>query len=154
MEYTTTVVPNKGRFATTNFGIPDSILPSERAAALKVVRSIRQGSGTDAAKLLEQPTTRMAMRHWGHICSADELKRLSRLNRPKLSQLHQLLRIEISVLEKESKLQIVENSQQGSWGEYAQAESTLTEAIPNFLTATQFDPRKSIFREGRWIRPN
>ena len=133
--------------------LSDTITPDERRQALKVVRMIRQGNGLEAARLLRQPAAKKAFRHWTHICSVDELTRISLLNRPTLSQLHQLLSIELSIVNNQSKTRITEESQARSWGEYAQAKSTIAGVMPSFRTATRFDPGNSIFRAGRWLKP-
>lgn len=133
--------------------LSDAIKPEERQQTLQIVRMIRRGKGIEAAELLAQPNASKAFRHWAHVCSVEELTRISLLNRPTYSQLHQLLRIELSILNNESKTRISEESQGRSWGEYAQATSTITGVIPSFRTATRFDPQKSIYRGGRWINP-
>ncbi len=103
--------------------------------------------------MLARPEADAALRHWKNICSVAELVRISKLNRPTLSDLERLLKIELSIIKRDSKTQIIEKIQGRTWGKFVQAESTIGGAIPSFKTATEFDPEKSIYRAGRWLNP-
>ena len=129
--------------------IPDSA----RQTALRVVQLIRQGEGLDAVKVLNSAGAEEALRYWLQICSVGELKRIAQLNRPTLEQLHKVLQIELSVIKNESPVQIESATQGADWGEYALAGVDANGTIPTFRSATKFDPSKSLFRNGQWIRP-
>ncbi len=130
------------------------IEPADQQLALRIVRSIRQGQGSEATQLLLQPEVRSSLRHWNPICAVDELNKMASLNRPTLSQLNKLLQIELSIINDESQAEVDGRNNAENWGESAQASPMLTGLIPSFENATEFDPAKSIYRAGRWVEPN
>ncbi len=129
------------------------VTETERKLALQVVRMIRQGNGIEAAGLIEQPATASALSRWSSICSLDELKRIGMLNRLTTSQLHLLLKIELSILQN-SEPGRVESDRQRRWSEYAMSRSTIAGAITGYKTATRFNPEESTYRNGVWVKPN
>jgi uncharacterized membrane protein YgaE (UPF0421/DUF939 family) len=133
----------------TDTTIPDAA----KQMALRVVRLIRQGNGLEAFQRLNADGAAEALRHWKQVCSIEELKRIAQLNRPTLEQLHKLLQVELSIVKDQSPAQIERTTQGADWGEYAFAGADVNGTIPTFRNATKFDPAKSLFRNGEWIRP-
>jgi hypothetical protein len=126
---------------------------AQRELALNVVRLIRRGKGGEAAELMAQTETESALQPWASVCPPEQLKRIARRNQPTVSQLRQLLQIELAILNREPPA-TANSSQRRSWSDDATTTSAIDGMITSFKSATQFDPEKSVFRNGSWVRPD
>jgi hypothetical protein len=131
----------------------DRITDADRNVALTVVRMVRRGQGSEAVKILNRPATSDSLKHWGKICSEQEIRRMARLNRPTVEQIRRLLQLEVSLINRDTAEDLARQSLSKDWSSVARAPSSLGGAMPSFRHATDFDPDKSIYRNGVWSRP-
>lgn len=88
--------------------------------------------------------------HWSETLSKKELIEISRANRTSPDQFRKLLQIEFQIRNPNPNVQ---NESETRWGPLATSRSQANNRIPSLENATPFDPRKSIFRDGKWIAP-
>lgn len=132
----------------------------QRNQLIELVQAIRQEKQAQTLVLLATLQTeklRSALEPFGELCSAEELEQIAGVNRPNKSQLSKLLQLEIALLEnlEEGSESTRANSlkRPKDWGDFATAPTSNLEASPSFENLTPFDPKRSIFRNGDWIRP-
>ena len=125
---------------------------------LKLVQAIRMENSEQAIELLSSQDNRAIFQSWSEICSLEELNRIARVNRPSQPQLSKLLRIELQILSSTdastSETPIaIETGRRQNWGDFATQVSGLLSEVPSFENVTSVDPRQSVYRAGRWVRP-
>ena len=125
---------------------------SEKELMLKVVVAIRQENSNTARDLLNSDPNRESLKKWSRLCTLQELDRMAAAERPNTSQLRKLLSVELAVRQPEtaSPKPVKSNS---SWGELAMQPAPKFNGLPTFANATEFDPGKSVYRNGVWVRP-
>ncbi len=125
---------------------------------LELVQSIRMENSDHAVKLLSSENNREIFQKWSDICSLEEIDRIAGVNRPSKPQLSKLLQIELQILTNASAStgetpEAVPSGRQFNWGDFATQGSGFLGVVPSFENITAMDPRESVYRSGRWLRP-
>ncbi|MFK7766115.1 MAG: hypothetical protein AB8B55_02650 [Mariniblastus sp.] len=123
----------------------------DRERMLKLVHAIRREMADVENSLLKDNDKRKSYANWEEICSVAELDQIAAAERPSRVQLAKLLAIEIQVLQSESPA--VKPKQDRGWGDSATQPSAAIGVLPTFENVTRFDPRQSVFRDGKWDYP-
>lgn len=119
---------------------------------LNLVRAIRRGQKLDAVKWLNQPNLESMLMPWSTIVSVDELDSMARSTKLTASQLHRLVKIELSIVTNDSLSDSAED-RKTDWSEDAWAKASPDAELPSFKNITPFDPQKSTYRSGLWVKP-
>lgn len=130
----------------------------ENEMMLRLVRAIRREDSDQAIRLLGSQSNRVAIRKWSEICTPEEFDQIAKVNRPSKSQLGKMLQIEWQILtamrqSPDMKSGKIKTRRVETWGDFASQDSGNPRLVPSFENVTAMDPRKSIFRNGRWMRP-
>lgn len=124
---------------------------------LQLVQAIRKENSLQATKLLSTQANRAVFQNWSEICSLEEMDRIARVNRPSKPQLSKLLRIELQIrsanVVNDQGAAVLPSGRRQGWGDFAMQETGILSVVPSFENVTTIDPYKSVFRNGRWSRP-
>ena len=136
--------------------LPNSVSPSEIAAALEMVRMVRRGLREEALKRLTADSTVSSSTPWSDLVSIDQLTQMATQERLTQEQLHRLLQMELALLD--STFASASDSHRESttpedWTEMAQSGAATITEIPSFKNITPFDPEACVYRGNRWVRP-
>ena len=136
---------------------PEKRKPSDNTDArtrqrlLQAIRLIRQEDNESAIVILRSREVLRELEKWSDLASVIDVQAMTRSSRLSLSQLRKLLALEIALADPEYQLQA--SNRAPSWGEQAQNAMSGWTRLPSFENVTEFDPHKSVFRNGRWIKP-
>lgn len=125
---------------------------------LKLVQAIRKENFEQAVEMLSSRDKQAVFQIWSKTCSLEELNRIARVNRPSKPQLSKLLRIELQILSSADPLtgetpSTLPSGRRQSWGDFATQGTGFLSVVPSFENVTSIDPRNSVFRSGRWVKP-
>ena len=132
--------------------VNDAPTRAEQELILKVVVAIRQEDSDTAIGLLRSDQNRESIKKWSNLCTPEELDRIAAASRPSTLQLRKLLSVELAVRQPELTNSKPAMTKSG-WDELAMQPATQFSALPTFANVTQFDPSKSVYRNGIWVRP-
>jgi hypothetical protein len=130
----------------------DSVTADQKRLMLKLIHAIRKEKSDQAIKLLTPASNRNVFDLWSDDCGLEELDRMARVNRPGKSQLAKLLIIESRIMSPQTN-PVNPSGRKLNWGDFATQVSGTLGALPSFNNVTRFDPEKSVYREGRWVKP-
>ena len=117
---------------------------------LRCLQHLRRGETRQAGDLLAQPAVMNAAARSKDICSLAELKEMVLLNRLAPEQLERILRLERFLKHPETgALRKAPND----WGVQSRIPFGIWAEMPTFQNVTEFDPAKSLFRDGNWSDP-
>ena len=91
------------------------------------------------------------LENWSDLSSLADLQAMTDSSRLSRLQLRKLLTLELALQDSESPRQPAPPAD--SWAEQAQEPMHGWTQLPSFDNVTEFDPTKSIFRNGEWIKP-
>jgi hypothetical protein len=128
--------------------------PQARAKLLEAVRHARQGKGDVAARLVQRPEIRAELEAARAILSPDEFAAICRTKEPARAELAKLLRLELALEAASLPKLPPTNARQAAtaWSQtLKQPQAALRPVDIEHLT--EFNPRKSLFRGGKWVEP-
>lgn len=125
---------------------------------LRLILAMRKENSKEAIELLSSLDNQEIFQNWSEFCSLKELQRIARVNRPSMSQLSKLLRIELQIRSRANALKTenpntIQSAKRKNWGDFAMQGSGLLSLVPSFENATTIDPSQSVYRAGEWVRP-
>lgn len=121
-----------------------------REQLLQAVRLIRREDNASAVKILSSRDVLAELENWSDVISVKDLRAMTGSTRLSLPQLRTLLTLEIAL--QDSKTRPQRPGQSRDWSEQAQQPMSEWTQLPSFDNVTEFDPEKSIFRNGQWIK--
>lgn len=121
---------------------------------LKVVVAIRREDAETAAGLLGSRKNRESLKTLIQFCSLEELDRIAAAKQPSKPQLSKLLSVELAIGQSKPTANSSLNLSKAAWGDLAMEPVSEFGVLPNATNVTQFDPGKSVYRNGVWVRPN
>ncbi len=127
---------------------------------LEIVRLLRQGANSKVLLKLEDKSITSAIERWSEICSPKDLVQMAKQNRLQAEDLRRLLTIELAIENGQSVEQVISGQKSSDdslpydWGADAERAVPDMMLLPRLQSITEFDPRDTIFRSGRWTRPD
>lgn len=122
-----------------------------RQQLLQAIRLIRREDNASAIKILNTPDVLAELGKWSELVSAGDIRLMTGSTRLSLPQLRKMLTLEIAL--QDFKNQPQRSNQPLSWSEQAQEPMSGWTQLPSFENVTEFDPDKSVFRNGQWVKP-
>jgi hypothetical protein len=122
---------------------------------LEAVHHARRGKGDVAGRLIERPDMAEELAAVASIAGKDELLRICRAKELDDSQLRTLLALELALdpaLAVERASPPAAGGDARSWSQLLKAPQPPQKPL-DLLHLTEFDPRQSVFREGKWTEP-
>ncbi|MEE3370476.1 MAG: hypothetical protein VX346_14145 [Planctomycetota bacterium] len=144
---------------------PDRFRASDREQVeiqnrlLAALRALRRGSKSDALRIAQRPDVKQHLQRYEDILEHHELVTACTpgTNRRKLNPLilQKVIKLELAILFPTSPNPAVskEKSTGKSWSHLFKRTSPGPTLPLRLESLTEFDPRKSLFRNGAWIRP-
>jgi len=129
----------------------DAPTEAEKELMLKVVVAIRRENPDAAIDLLSSDQNRDSIRKWRKLCMPEELDRMAAANQLSKLQLRKLLSVELAIRQPELTNPKAATSK-STWGELAMQPAPKFKALPTFGNVTEFDPDKTVYRNGVWGR--
>ncbi len=131
---------------------PPPKLPTkaDRELMLRVVVAIRRENSEVAMGLIRSEENRKSFEKWEQLCTLEELTRIAAADYPSRSQLGRLLAVELAARQPETA-KLDPGSKKMTWGELAMEPGTEFSVLPTIANVTQFDPEKSVYRNGIWV---
>ena len=127
---------------------------SQRELMLKVIVAIRREDTETAAGLLSSRENRKSLKGLAQFCSLEELDQIAAAKQPSKLQLGELLSAELAIRQPEPTTNSRPQSNKTAWDDLAMEPVSEFSVLPNDTNVTQFDPGKSVYRSGVWVRPN
>lgn len=125
---------------------------TEKARMLELIYAIRRENSSKSKLLLDDDGNHKVFQKWKAYCSLAELKRIASAQRPSKVQLAKLLSIEIQILNSDTT-DITYPVRSKAWSDHASRPSSTIGVLPTFENATRFNPKQSVYRDGRWEEP-
>jgi len=124
----------------------------EKELMLKIVIAIRRENSETAIGLLGSAQNRESIKKLSNLCTLQELDLIATSDQPSKLQLRKLLSVELAIRQPgiASPQPVLSRS---SWGELAMQPAPKFSALPTFANVTEFDPNRSVYRNGVWVRP-
>ena len=144
---------------------PDRFRPSDREEIniqnrlLAALRALRRGSKSEALRISQHPDVKQHLKRYDDILEHHELVTACTpgTNRRKLTPviLQKVIKLELAILfpASPSPAASKEKSSDNSWSHLFKRTSPSPTLPLRLESLTEFDPRKSHFRNGAWIRP-
>ena len=131
------------------------IKDNDRQALRTALRLLRSGKLDDARRYFLRPPVRAAKAYYAHIVSESEYEEAIRaVGRFTPRLLRKFLTLEIILSDTSSIGAVDEPSELAPWSQLIARDDTQA-VIPQALTMlTEFDPRFSVYREGKWVVSN
>ena len=125
---------------------------TQRASLRLVVQKLRMGQIEDARRRLRAAEVKEAKDFYAHLLSDDEYEGAIRA-RGELSDrlLRKLLVLEITLAAQPVSEEADDKSNFVSWSDILASENTAPIPSLSLETLTEFDPRKAIYRDGKWV---
>ncbi len=125
---------------------------TEKARMLELIYAIRRENSSKSKRLLDDDGNHEIFQKWKAYCSLAELKRIASAQRPSKVQLAKLLSIEIQILNSDTTV-IARPVRSKAWSDHASRPSSTIGVLPTFENVTRFNPKQSVYRNGRWEEP-
>jgi hypothetical protein len=126
-----------------------------RQKLLEAVHHARRGKGDVAGRLIERPEIAAELEAVSSLVTKDELLRICRTKELEDGQLRTLLKLELALdptLAPESAPSSAAQGDARSWSQLLKKPQPPQRPL-NLLQLTEFDPRQSVYREGKWVEP-
>lgn len=125
----------------------------QRRELVGLLQSLRKGETVRFESIA--PSLRETASLWSEVCSWEELVQISKSNFVNDEQLQRIVAFEYEIrkIDQQPAPDAHETSSPSvvaSWPELANRIAIDRVEIPSIRNATQFDPRQSIFRDGKW----
>ncbi len=117
---------------------------------LQALRLLRREDSKGANEILTNEAVRKEFERWSGVCSTADIQEMLLTNRLSHSQLAKLLRLELAINNGELPQPPREST---SWAEQSTQPVQGWTHLPDFSTVTEFDPFKSVYRNGKWVKP-
>jgi len=117
---------------------------------LQALRRIRREDSKAANEILTKEAVRKELERWTGICSTADIQEMLSTNRLSHSQLAKLLKLELAIQSGELPKPQREPT---SWADQSIQSGQGWTQLPDFATVTEFDPFRSIYRNGEWVKP-
>jgi hypothetical protein len=131
---------------------------SDQAARHKLLEAVhhaRRGKGDVAGRLIERPEMAAELESVASIVTKDDLLRICRTKDLDDGQLKTLLKLELALdatLAPESASSSAAQGDARSWSQLLKKPQPAQRPL-NLAHLTEFDPRQSVYREGKWVEP-
>ena len=132
-----------------------SSTPATRQKLLEAVHHARRGKGDVAGRLIERPELAEELAAVSSIVSKDELVRICRAKELEDAQLKTLLKLELALdpsLAPDSAPSSAAKGDARFWSQLLKAPQPPQKPL-DLEHLTEFDPRQSVYREGKWMQP-
>ncbi len=129
--------------------------PAAQQKLLEAVQHARRGRGEVAARLIERPDIAAVLAAARALVSKEEFQRICRAKELDDGQLRTLLKLEVALEMALSPADASATSAQNaarSWVQLLREPQTPLRPL-NLSHLTEFDPRQSVYREGKWVEP-
>lgn len=128
----------------------------QRRGLVQLLQSLRRGETVNLNAV--DPIVRKTAALWSELCPWEELQQISKSNRIGDEQLQRLVEFEYAVRQLDQQPTVGSNEDRdspvaASWQQLASRIEIDRVKIPSIGNATEFDPRESVFRDGRWQTP-
>ena len=120
-----------------------------RGKLLQAIRYIRQEKPAKATEILLETAVSAELKRWDSICSVTEINQMLTA-KPTLEQLAKLFALEMALRNREAPKR---DQTTTGWAEQARLRAKGWTRLPTFDSVTEFDPRKSVYRDGEWVMP-
>ncbi|MDA1049072.1 MAG: hypothetical protein O3C40_01150 [Planctomycetota bacterium] len=127
------------------------ITEADRKALLTALQRLRTGQLDDARRYFSRPPVQAAATHYSHLISESEYQEAIRAEgrlAPRL--LRKFLTLELTLLATTATEAIAEPSDPSPWSQLIARDDTLPASPQTLAELTEFDPRQSVYREGKW----
>ena len=126
-----------------------------REDLLSALQTLRQGNRTIARRFAERPSVIAAFNHYTGSFSRDDF--LAACASPEAlddATLARIIRYELEITGGRTSLPAADESDGAKWSSTLSAGDTSPEPALTLQTLTEFDPEKSVYRDGNWVMPS
>ncbi len=123
----------------------------DRQALRTAVRLLRSGKMAEAERYFSRPAVRAAATYYSHVISEAEYQEAVRVE-GRLSDrlLRKFLTLELTLSDTEATETTDKSPAVAPWSQLIARDDTAPITPRSLLAITEFDPRKSVYQEGKW----